>query len=125
MIPITPLTAIFPPLAFKVKASVSDPSELIVELKSILPSLALVSIVISPVNTAAPSISTRLPVVLEVVIFPPSFTAVEPTNLTDLTSSPLPIIPALIVPPVISITSSCTAPIVVRVTSPLPASIVK
>ena len=33
--------------------------------------------------------------------------------------------PALIVPPVISITSSCTAPMVVRVTVPVPASIVK
>ena len=49
-----PLILIVPPLAFKVKAFVSLPSELIVELKSIVPVLAVVSRVVAAVRITGP-----------------------------------------------------------------------
>ena len=56
-----PLILIVPPLAFKVKSFVSLPSELTVELKSIVPLLAVVSRVRSAVRVTGPSISMLLP----------------------------------------------------------------
>ena len=58
------MIVIVPPLDFKVKAFVSLPSELIVELKSIVPLLAVVSRVVAAVRIAGPSISILLPAAL-------------------------------------------------------------
>ena len=104
--PIFPVTVIFPPLAFKTKFRAFPESELIDELKLIVPLLALVLIVtVAAASSVAPSISTLLPVVLEVVILPPRITFVLPSSLTDLISSALPITAAVTVAPSISTVS--------------------
>ena len=59
-----PLILIVPPLDFKVKAFVSPVSELTVELKSIVPLLAVVSTVRSAVRVTGPSMSMLLPAAL-------------------------------------------------------------
>ena len=129
------MTLIVPPLAFRVKSLVSLPSELIVELKSIVPSLAEVSKVELAVMITGPLISILLLFALAVVTVPPNLIAVSAVATKLKRLFPAPTLPLKVIvpfsPPVAPSVrvriSSPSVPVILpsKVISPPPLSSVK